>query len=480
MRGSLVWGSLQELYLEVSLIYTFLDRCAVVLSVVQLIAWVLVLSCIVVLLISWYLDPMLPRLGVYPVLLLVLILFSTAVLLWYWLPPNPPGAWWLPPVERDPDPGPFTDSLQSNVPLDALSSHPRWGLLNTLCWRTSSEPKDAVFALLPMIKLAFDRQPFRVDYSVDRSRLYTDLARLFINEGIRSHDGHDSGILALAAKARCPGAATWVPDFSQMLHPTLGRGYAPPTLRRADPVYKIDTANKDLIYAERVSWTLPRRFTIYSASDFVDSRRLGDRRPDLHEFGEIYNVKCMMYRMSAPRCHGVPFSDGTRPSKLSHNVLWPQVYQHQFPSSASNFSGEDFEAYNKVIWEAIIARAAPSKLLQTLKTSHRLFGLHHSICHSFATAQELFYVSNSLVGQREGPLGTSYEIFQHIGAVSGSQQGQIQVGDEIIGTGSQDHVAYRRAEERLIARLDPEDSFLIIRNRKELKVGQDMVEVHLK
>lgn len=70
-----------------------------------------------------------------------------------------------------------------------------------------------------MIEVTFGRQPFRVDYSVEVAQLYTDSAELFLERG-------NTDVLALAAKARCPGAASWVPEYPETFHPILGLGRA--------------------------------------------------------------------------------------------------------------------------------------------------------------------------------------------------------------------------------------------------------------
>lgn len=185
-------------------------------------------------------------------LLSITALCSDAFFILEWQAPNP--AWSS--LERAALPGTLSNTLYTTCPSKFL--------LNALCWRACSERRDIIYANLPMIEFTFGWQPFRADYSVEVAQLNTESAELFLER-------RNTDILALAANARCPGAASWVPEFPETSHPILGSGRAVDS-PRCDPSWCLmDNHDRKLrIRFVQRTWKLERRFIIRAVSDFVD------------------------------------------------------------------------------------------------------------------------------------------------------------------------------------------------------------------
>lgn len=122
---------------------------------------------------------------------------------------------------------------------------------------------------------------FTLDYSVDLPLLYTQLASFFLE------DCEEPNILALAAQAKCPGASSWVPDFSVLLRPT-----SQSTSQHVNSMHtSADVVNQVVDHLRQFATRSAFHYTITHVSDFVNTQRLtGDAR----EAGELHNAKCIM------------------------------------------------------------------------------------------------------------------------------------------------------------------------------------------
>jgi hypothetical protein len=122
---------------------------------------------------------------------------------------------------------------------------------------------------------------FTVDYAVDTPLLYTRLASFFLKECEEPYT------LALAAQAKCPGASSWVPDFSVLLRPT-----SESISQHVNPRYtSMDVVSP--VVDHRLEFTTRAAFhhTISRVSDFINSQHLTG---NTQEAGDLHNARCIM------------------------------------------------------------------------------------------------------------------------------------------------------------------------------------------
>jgi hypothetical protein len=84
-------------------------------------------------------------------------------------------------------------------------------VVESLCTRNATDPKDMSFGIHSILeKLGSSEKLSPVDYSLPCAQIYTNLTQYLLFEG-------DSLLpLGLAARKRCEGAPSWVPDYSQV------------------------------------------------------------------------------------------------------------------------------------------------------------------------------------------------------------------------------------------------------------------------
>jgi hypothetical protein len=378
---------------------------------------------------------------------LLILLLITAF--GYCLPPNP----------RLPLYKPRSHNLSDHLERSLIK-----GLLNTICWRKAKDPRDMSFGILPILQHLSPELLLEVDYSARVPQVYTDLAILFLETY------GDSNILALAAEAKCPGAASWVPDFSKKLQPISGSGIVAHSKRRLDPRYfpnqgTIENEDDPVYCQRRIRKNGYRSCTISAVSDFVDIRHIPT---DMQEIGCTYNAKCIMQKYpSTPSryycclydVHGV----------LTEALVWIQAFRHQFPQLVGTIDAERLIDYEVAVLDVTNKGKPPQQLLKRLESS-KLLDIHDTICQSFANSPNVNFVAEepvtiNLPGAYDA-LGScmKLETYRFMGYVSGQQQSQIQHGDEIVSvSGMRGHVVYRPSENALIARLPADQSQMLVR-----------------
>jgi hypothetical protein len=364
--------------------------------------------------------------------MLLVSLLAAAI---FWLPPNPTFAY-----DRTSE----LSTLLDGSPYDVL--------LNTICWRQAKDTKDFCFGILSILEPSESSGPLPpVLYSAETSAVYTALASVLL----RTCDTLQ--VLALAAEARCPGASSWVPDFSKVLQPVSGTVQVPFQPRRFDPAYvigrKVRVVEAVGPHQQSFSFGAQYRATVAAVSDFVDVEQLS---PHLRQAGLLHNARRMMT---------VPYLDKedcyfSTTSHLSiDKATWVSVFRAYMPHLARYH--DDYARlaeYENLVIKAAQLRATEEELLGQI-WSDDLMELHNKICLSFARSHSLFFMT--------GPERCSIDYGegkwrQWAGHVRGQQQGQLQAGDEIVHvSGVATCLCVRPAEKVLVAKLDiKQSSFL--------------------
>ncbi|KAH7095870.1 heterokaryon incompatibility protein-domain-containing protein [Paraphoma chrysanthemicola] len=85
-------------------------------------------------------------------------------------------------------------------------------ILEILCTRNATEPRDMSFGLDSILRRnAANSDSLVVNYSLSQAEVYSQLTRHFLQET------NSFGVLEMAAQRHCPGAPSWIPDYSQKL-----------------------------------------------------------------------------------------------------------------------------------------------------------------------------------------------------------------------------------------------------------------------
>jgi hypothetical protein len=353
----------------------------------------------------------------------------------------------------------------------SLKNRTNQSLLNNVCYRQATDPRDLCFGILPMLQHSSTVMRFSVDYAVDIPLLYTRLANFFLK------DCEEPNILALAAQAKCPGASSWVPDFSVLLRPT-----SESISQHVNPRHtSTDVVSSVVDYRLQFATRAALHHTISCVSDFINTQHLTG---NTQEAGDLHNARCIMQN---------PFQNETLlrlydAHKLSKVVfrtqkpIWTQVFREHFPRLTRRITAHRMAEYDASI---LCCAADPGKLLAHLTATH-LLDVHRAICNIFATSENLFFITevqrgtitSTVLSPAVSPWGgvpyilpVQREIhFRCLGYVSGQQQGQLQEGDTVVHVhGVRDHLVYRRSAKALVARLSTEQSLALKFANKEVR-----------
>lgn len=378
--------------------------------------------------------------------LLLAIIMYAAVL--SWLPPNPPL-----PGHRDRDQSGFDALLKAPI---------QRGVLNTICWREAKEAKDMSFGILSMLGTIYSATLPKVEYSEDLSQVYTNLAAFLFQSP------ENADMLWLAAEARCPGAPTWVPDFSQVFAPLSGPVVVQRRKRTIDVAQILGHAESAMeeVPLLRRSITVQVKFiaAIVTVSDFLDT---GSVDPDMQLATEKHNAKRMINQAAIPGHGDSPF--------------WVRAFRQQFPKVAKMCTEGGLRKYELAVMEAVTSNLSPEMFLYGLKNDENgIVDIHDTICATFARSDRLYFATDAVptveFSYMHPQHGQEFDYFEELSErlmwVSGQQQGQIRDGDEIVLVqGMTRHVIVRRSENALIAQLEPISLFF--RGPSELKRNRE-------
>jgi hypothetical protein len=328
---------------------------------------------------------------------------------------------------------------------DSLLAPTRTGLINTICWRSATDPRDMVYGVLPMLQHMASGPSFHVDYSAQLSSVYTDLAKFFLE------DCHESNMLTLAAEARCPGAPAWVPDFSKTLRPisvTTIDSHPGGRLPILPTALNLQLHLPTLRIQPEIS------FDIDTVSNFIDVSCLAD---DELEGGRIHNVSCIMETLPGTSVLGSLYS---RRSISVETSMWLSIFQRCTETFSLSIGRSRLRRYYALVEESLLKEDTPLGLLGMLKRKE-LLDVHDFVCHYFSKVQCCFFVvsetQSGVLPPVESSVGPRSTEHRWLGYVKGQQQGKIRAGDKIVRVdGMKDCVVYRHSEKALIARL-PED-----------------------
>jgi hypothetical protein len=339
----------------------------------------------------------------------------------------------------------------------SLKNRTNQSLLNNICYRQATDPRDLCFGILPMLQHSSIAMRFTVDYAVDLPPLYTRLASFFLE------DCEEPNILALAAQAKCPGASSWVPDFSMLLRPI-----AQSTSQHVNPRRtSTDVVNPVVDHLRQFTTRSVLYYTITHVSDFINTQHLTG---DIRDAGELHNARCIMQNpFQNERLLKLYDAKNLRKDEFStQKPIWTQVFREHFPQQALKITTHRMAEY-----DASILRCAgdPGSLLVHLTASH-LLDVHKAVCETFATSDDLFFITHVQRGIRKTtvmitqPYGATYTLpvlteinFRCLGYVSGQQQEQLQDGDSVVRIhGVRDHLVYRSSTKALVARLSTQQS----------------------
>jgi hypothetical protein len=340
----------------------------------------------------------------------------------------------------------------------SLQNRTKQSLLNNICYRQATDPHDLCFGILPMLQHSPTAMRFTVDYAVDIPLLYTRLASFFLEECEEPY------ILALAAQAKCPGASSWVPDFSVLLRPN-SESISPHVNSRHTSTDVVSRVDHRLQFVTRAAL----HHTISCVSDFINTEHLIG---NTLEAGDLHNARCIMQNpLQNERLLRLYNSHKLSGDKFStQKPIWTQVFREHFPQLARRITALRMAEYDASI---LHCAGDPANLLAHLTVKHLLV-VHKAVCNAFATSENLFFITDvqhgvlqlkillpaTTVGGASSITQVHHNVHFHcLGYVSGQQQGQLQEGDSVVHIhGVRDHLVYRRSAKALVARLSTQQS----------------------
>jgi hypothetical protein len=179
----------------------------------------------------------------------------------------------------------------------------------------------------------------------------TIVSRIHGSSNILSEHCNEVHLLALAAEVRCPGATSWVPDFSEALRPISV--IVPNAL--TEPSLSVSPPNPhSLLYLQTLHTPIVTCCNIQkSVFDFVNATCLST---DALEAGRIYNGSCIMETLRE--------SDSLRPLEGTRNIhLGPSIcisiIQAVFKSLSLNIDYSRLIRYCALVTKPMLLQDTP-------------------------------------------------------------------------------------------------------------------------
>lgn len=305
----------------------------------------------------------------------------------------------------------------------SLKNQTNQNLLNSICCRQATDPRDLCFGILPMLQHDLYLPQLTVDYKVYVPTLYTQLASFFLESCGENY------ILALAAQAKYSGASSWVPDFSVLLRPISESIVVPISSRHVDPTdipCAVSTSGVD--HRCTIVTRSALHHTMCCVSNFINTQHLTG---NILEMGHLYNARCIMQRLNrigpVVTCRLYDKHNSGYSEISNEKPIWTQVFRENFTQEAVHIGVHRMAKYdasilhfcgsNIVLWKNLSRSADPSKLLAYLAAKH-LLGVHSTVCNTLATSEHLFFITDEQKGdspwtrnmsaQRGFPLPTTH------------------------------------------------------------------------